>query len=370
MRRPLPAALPRASRLIPATALLLAAIACRHPSLGDLEKAARAMEKAAEAGGAVRAAALCAEAQGALAEAEAEIAVQTRRLPIARDYEKAETLALRAREAAERCALQATLMRSRSRARADRGLADLERGIGRAAPLARHLPDRHPARDTLRQAEIALGEGRESFARLEFERAEEAAARGARQVSGVVRAVDAFIESFAHHPRAGRWKRWVTETLRAGRGSGKPVILVDKLRRQLLVLKGDDEIATYSVELGISAIEDKIQAGDEATPEGRYHVTEVRDPGRTRYYRALMLDYPNADDLAEFRRLQRAGRVTKGNGVGSHIEIHGEGGRGLDWTQGCVALTNADMDDLVGLNGVGVGTPVTIVGTIPEGALP
>ncbi len=346
----------------------MAVIGCRHPSVEDLEKAGRAMQRAAEAGGAVRAAALCAEAQGALVEAEAEVKVQTRRLPIARDYEKAETMALRAREAAERCALQATLMQSRSRARADRGLADLQRAIARAAPLARHLPDPHPARDVLRQAEIALGEGRESFSRQEFERAEEAAGRGSRQVSEVVRAVDAFIESFAHHPRIGRWKRWVTETLREARGTGKPVILVDKLRRQLLVLKGEDEIATYSVELGISAIEDKTQAGDEATPEGRYHVTEVRDPGRTRYHRALMLDYPNADDLAEFRRLQRSGQVARGKTIGSLIEIHGEGGRGLDWTQGCVALTNADMDELVGL--VAVGTPVTIVGTLPEGALP
>jgi hypothetical protein len=42
------------------------------------------------------------------------------------------------------------------------------------------------------------------------------------------------------------------------------------------------------------------------------------------------------------------------------IEIHGHGGRGTDWTQGCVALSNSDMDDLVRY--VGVGTPVTIVG--------
>jgi hypothetical protein len=42
------------------------------------------------------------------------------------------------------------------------------------------------------------------------------------------------------------------------------------------------------------------------------------------------------------------------------IEIHGEGGRGKDWTQGCVALTNSDIDDLFGR--VAIGTPVTIVG--------
>ncbi|HSD26878.1 MAG TPA: L,D-transpeptidase, partial [Vicinamibacteria bacterium] len=42
------------------------------------------------------------------------------------------------------------------------------------------------------------------------------------------------------------------------------------------------------------------------------------------------------------------------------IEIHGEGGRGQNWTEGCVALSNPDIDDLYGR--VGVGTRVTIVG--------
>ena len=45
---------------------------------------------------------------------------------------------------------------------------------------------------------------------------------------------------------------------------------------------------------------------------------------------------------------------------GGLIEIHGEGGRGEDWTRGCVALSNRDMDDL--FRRVAVGTPVTIVG--------
>jgi len=58
--------------------------------------------------------------------------------------------------------------------------------------------------------------------------------------------------------------------------------------------------------------------------------------------------------------------VRKGNiprrGIGNLIEIHGDGGKGINWTDGCVALTNSDMDKLYGL--VGVGTPVTIVGSL------
>jgi murein L,D-transpeptidase YafK len=112
----------------------------------------------------------------------------------------------------------------------------------------------------------------------------------------------------------------------------------------------------------------KVRAGDDATPEGRYRITQVRGPNQTRYYRALMLDYPNAEDLARFRKLKRAGRVSRRDDVGSLIEIHGHGGRSQDWTKGCVALDNDDMDDLVPR--VRVGTAVTIVGTIPEDLLP
>jgi L,D-peptidoglycan transpeptidase YkuD (ErfK/YbiS/YcfS/YnhG family) len=81
-----------------------------------------------------------------------------------------------------------------------------------------------------------------------------------------------------------------------------------------------------------------------------------------------MLDYPNPEDRARYRALVRSGRVSRRHGIGGDIEIHGKGGRGQDWTQGCVALENSDMDDLVPR--VRVGTPVTIVGMIPDGALP
>lgn len=345
-----------------------AAVPCGQSTVEQLEQANDLLRRSAAAGGAVRAPSLCAAARAALVEAEAELAVLKRRRPIAPDCDRVGDLARRARTAAERCALRATSLRNRSRARAEARLADLDRGIALAAALVRHLPHGDPARDVLRQAEIAAGEARAGFTRQEFERAEGAASRGSRRVAEAVRAANSFIDSFARHPRRDRWRDWIKETLREGRKTEKPVVLVDKLRRRLLVLRGKEEIAAYRVELGISAIEDKVHAGDEATPEGRYHVTEVRKPGNTRYHRALMLDYPNADDRAEFARRRRAGELAGNQGIGAHIEIHGEGGRGLDWTQGCVALTNEEMDELVEL--VGKGTAVTIVGTIPEGALP
>ena len=61
----------------------------------------------------------------------------------------------------------------------------------------------------------------------------------------------------------------------------------------------------------------------------------------------------------------RAGYLPRGMPLGGLIEIHGEGGRGKDWTNGCVALVNEEMDDL--FSKVDVGTPVTIVGADGNG---
>jgi murein L,D-transpeptidase YafK len=85
------------------------------------------------------------------------------------------------------------------------------------------------------------------------------------------------------------------------------------------------------------------------------------------FFKALLIDYPNADDRAEFGRLRRSGEIPASARIGGLIEIHGGGGRQHDWTDGCVAVTNREIEDLFGL--VSVGTPVTIVGSDTYGPI-
>jgi murein L,D-transpeptidase YafK len=106
---------------------------------------------------------------------------------------------------------------------------------------------------------------------------------------------------------------------------------------------------------------DKQQRGDRATPEGRYSITTKKSAGQTTYYRALAINYPNADDLARFKKAVKSGALPPGANPGGLIEIHGSGGKGAHWTEGCVALKNEDMRVL--FERVSVGTPVTIVGS-------
>ena len=117
----------------------------------------------------------------------------------------------------------------------------------------------------------------------------------------------------------------------------------------------------YDVELGWNNASDKRHQGDGATPEGKYKIVELKGRGRSRYHRALLLDYPNADDLRTLAHLKRDGVVRTGMRAGGLIEIHGAGGRGKDWTDGCLAVTDKEVEELYAR--VGVGTPVVIVGS-------
>ena len=103
------------------------------------------------------------------------------------------------------------------------------------------------------------------------------------------------------------------------------------------------------------------QPRDGATPEGRYRVTRMMDNGSSQYHGALLLNYPTEEDLHGLAALKRSGAVPEHTRSGGSIEIHGGGGVGKDWTDGCVAVTDAEMDEL--FRHVGVGTPVTIVGS-------
>lgn len=165
-------------------------------------------------------------------------------------------------------------------------------------------------------------------------------------------------EYFNDYPR---WKNLANDAIAASRGGNK-VILVDKVAHILYVYQSGKAIRSYDVEFGPNWMAHKERAGDKATPEGNYHITSKKAGGGTGYNKAMLLDYPNAEDRAHFAQMKRQGLISRRTGIGNLIEIHGNGGRGFDWTSGCVGMRDRDIDDLYRV--VGSGTRVTIVGSI------
>ena len=142
----------------------------------------------------------------------------------------------------------------------------------------------------------------------------------------------------------------------AREGEVADFILIDKSERTLWVYQGANVIRTYhGLQFGDRPIGHKQFEGDERTPEGRYTITYGNR--QSSYFLSLYIDYPNAADRAFAR--------ARGRSPGGLIFIHGQP-IGLpndqrvpgDWTDGCIALTNAEIAELWSL--VPDGTPIEI----------
>jgi murein L,D-transpeptidase YafK len=134
-------------------------------------------------------------------------------------------------------------------------------------------------------------------------------------------------------------------------------ILVVKWSRTMTLFSHGKTLRTYKVALGGQPVGAKERSGDHKTPEGSYVVAIKL--AHSQFHRALRISYPNAEDLRRARKL--------GVDPGGLVEIHGLGRefgwlgalhRKTNWTDGCVAVTNEEIDEIWKL--VPVGTPVEI----------
>jgi hypothetical protein len=271
-----------------------------------------------------------------------------------------------AEQASRLAAASARDRQAAARVAADQAIAEARTAVGWSGALADsiHLG---PKRRYFAQAKQALGEAEVYRAAGAFS---EAASRAheATGLAGQVRELAAELaERFSDADNVGRWQRWQRETIAWSRREGRVAIVVVKDTHTMTVYVRGEAVKSYTVELGFNWIADKLQEGDGATPEGRYRVVKRMDNLSSEYYKALLIDYPNADDRAEFSRLRRRGDLPPAARIGGLIEIHGSGGRKRDWTNGCVAVTNAEMDEI--FPRVTVGTPVTIIGSDTYGTI-
>lgn len=150
-------------------------------------------------------------------------------------------------------------------------------------------------------------------------------------------------------------------TLSAGQQPAVPIradsILILKKDHIMELLAGGKIIRTYKVALGQGGLAPKEREGDARTPEGRY-IIDSRNAASA-YYKALHISYPNAEDRMRAAKLG----VAPGGAVMIHGLPNGKGWVGathrlFDWTLGCIAVTDQEIDEVWNL--VPVGTPVEI----------
>jgi murein L,D-transpeptidase YafK len=134
-------------------------------------------------------------------------------------------------------------------------------------------------------------------------------------------------------------------------------VVVYKSKRRLILLSGGKRLRSYRVALGGSPVGPKRREGDHRTPEGHY-MLDARNE-QSHYYKAFHISYPNAQDAAKAKEM--------GVSPGGDIMLHalpkeyswaGKMQALYDWTDGCIAISDEEMDELWTL--IKVPTPIDI----------
>lgn len=122
-------------------------------------------------------------------------------------------------------------------------------------------------------------------------------------------------------------------------------VVVEKSSRKLYLLKGERVLASYNIFLGLEPIGHKQEEGDSRTPEGLYYLDARNEDSD--FFLSIRISYPNSRDRERAR--------DRGVNPGGQIMIHGypnqpkytpEFYRSADWTDGCIAVSNAAMVDI------------------------
>lgn len=154
-------------------------------------------------------------------------------------------------------------------------------------------------------------------------------------------------------------------------------ILIDKSERKLFLYKDKTLVKKYDIALGFNPAGTKHKSGDGATPEGKYFITHKNE--KSKFYLSLGISYPNKSDAEGglntklitqqvydqiISAIDKKQKPPQNTDLGGDIFIHGGGagklfGKNKDWTWGCIAMENDDINDL--FNTIPVRTPVKII---------
>jgi L,D-peptidoglycan transpeptidase YkuD (ErfK/YbiS/YcfS/YnhG family) len=347
--------------VIPLIILLLIHFAPQPPT-GDMEYARLALSQAASSNAGTYSKNLYSEAKVLYDSAMTSWKRENRKFVYFRHYDSvskyAALSARKAEQAMENSRISATNLKIQLRQKID-SLNELSLQLDKffsTYPLTSHIRSRISKGNIyLKESEVAYSKGQYLQSNKRLTEAEYLLTDSYQNATNNLR------EYFKSYPV---WRKWVENTINESRQNRCYSIIVDKYSRKCLVYYSGVKKYEYEVELGKNWVGDKKIKGDHATPEGMYRIVKKFDSNKTKYFKALLLDYPNDRDKAEFRQEVASGELPPSARIGGLIEIHGNGGKGVDWTEGCIALADPEMAVIFKI--AREGTPVTIVGSMVD----
>lgn len=122
-------------------------------------------------------------------------------------------------------------------------------------------------------------------------------------------------------------------------------VIVEKGKRKLKLVKGNAILREYQIALGGNPVGPKELEGDGKTPEGIYTI-DYRNP-HSQYHLSLHISYPKREDVARAKKTGgEPGGMIMIHGLPNGMWIMGRLHHLVDWTNGCIAVTNREMDEI------------------------
>lgn len=299
------------------------------------------------------------EAEGSLQLAMNEWKYQNERIFFARDYQRMLSLANEATLKAQTAADKSLHVKDSLQSGLSNKLSIVNHKIDHFQVNYAHLPLNGTTRQNFTAAKLRYLESKQAFERGDFKQVGLNLDVASQLITKSVSEAHSYLSGYFQD--LPKWRHWADETISWSNKNNATIILVDKFAHKCYIYHDGKLKREFDAELGPNWIGAKQYKGDKATPEGKYHVTKKKARRDTKYYKALLINYPNDEDKTRYHNNVKNGKIPR-RGIGNLIEIHGGGGKGINWTDGCVALTNEDMDRLYDM--VSTGTPVTIVGSL------
>ncbi|MCB0806408.1 MAG: L,D-transpeptidase [Bacteroidales bacterium] len=277
-----------------------------------------------------------------------------------RNYSVIDSLALAVIEKAA-CARLRALSNSRNlEISCQAKIEELELVCKKYETLITTLPFKGSIRNSYTSGKLHLQEAKLDYNQGNYTASLEKTVAATQSIHKSVDELHAQLDVYFHsYPQ---WKTWYDETIQASVSQKSYAIIIDKMAHQCYVFKNGKLKNIFQTDLGKNWIGTKQFSGDGATPEGKYLVEKKLDLNHTKYHKALLINYPGEADIKRFKLNISSGKLPNNSRIGGLIEIHGEGGKGVDWTDGCIALNNRDMDVVFRI--AHTNTTVTIIGSI------
>ncbi len=241
-------------------------------------------------------------------------------------------------------------------------VARLERRLRRFTSRVDQIDSRVALGEKRVETELLVKQARSFMEQGRFVHSKRAARQADERMTSQAAQLNSELGRYADKAQVDHWRAMVRRAVGWSKQHHAAALVVVKAKKRLTLYRNGRAVASYPVRLGFNGVQEKRYEDDGATPEGAYQVIRVKDRGQTEFYRAFLLDYPNADDQQRFQSARKTGVIPARARIGGNIEIHGEANRQLSQTLGCVMLGNRQMDAL--FREVKAGTPVTIVGAV------